>query len=144
MKRLLNYLPFHFVVLLSLGIYSQFYDQFWKVGFLKTFILIAILLTFLVILNHKKISTTLSFLLFYLIGVSAVYFNNDVNYKDYYQNYAEKNSTIVLRVDKVLKSGLFNDKYDAPKEMCGERKLFYRPLKKLDGVGPVDNRPSTD
>ena len=112
MKRLLNYLPFHFVVLLSLGIYSQFYDQFWKVGFLKTFILIAILLTFLVILNHKKISTTLSFLLFYLIGVSAVYFNNDVNYKDYYQNYAEKNSTIVLRVDKVLKSGLFNDKYE--------------------------------
>ena len=45
----------------------------------------------------------LYFLLFYLIGVSAVYFNNDVNYKDYYQNYAEKNSTIVLRVDKVLK-----------------------------------------
>ena len=97
MKRLLNYLPFHFVVLLSLGIYSQFYDQFWKVGFLKIVILIAILLMFLVILNHKKISTILSFLLFYLIGVSAVYFNNDVNYKDYYQNYAEKNSIIVFK-----------------------------------------------
>ena len=23
-----------------------------------------------------------------------------------------------------------NDKYDAPKEVCGERKLFYHPLKK--------------
>ena len=23
-----------------------------------------------------------------------------------------------------------NDKYDDPKEVCGERKLFYRPLKK--------------
>ena len=112
MKRLLNFLPFHFVVLLFLGIYSQFYYQFWNFGFLKTLFLIAIISIFLLILNHKKISTFLSFILFYLIGVSSVYFNNDINYKSYYQNYAEKNSTVILRVDKVLKSGLFNDKYE--------------------------------
>jgi competence protein ComEC len=46
-----------------------------------------------------------------LIGISAVYFNNDVHYKSYYQNYVGENSFVVLKVDKVLKSGLFNDKY---------------------------------
>jgi competence protein ComEC len=111
MKRLLNYLPFHFVVFLFLGIYAQFYHQFWKFGFLKLLILVAIISVFLVFLKHKKIITLLSFILFYLIGISVVYFNNDVHYKSYYQNYVGENSTVILKVDKVLKSGLFNDKY---------------------------------
>ncbi|MGK0325367.1 MAG: competence protein ComEC [Polaribacter sp.] len=111
MKRLLNYLPFHFVVLLFLGIYAQFNHQFWKFGFLKLLILIAIISVFLVLLKHKKIITFLSFILFYLIGTSVVYFNNDTHYKSYYQNYVGENSIVVLKVDKVLKSGLFNDKY---------------------------------
>ena len=111
MKRLLNYLPFHFVVFLFLGIYAQFNHQFWKFGFLKLLILVAIISVFLVFLKHKKIITLLSFILFYLIGISVVYFNNDVHYKSYYQNYVGENSIVVLKVDKVLKSGLFNDKY---------------------------------
>jgi competence protein ComEC len=112
MKRLLNYLPFHFVVLLFLGIYTQFNHQFWKFGFLKLLILVAVISVFLVLLKHKKIITLLSFILFYLIGISAVYFNNDGHYKSYYQNYLGENSTVILKVDKVLKSGLFNDKYN--------------------------------
>ena len=111
MKRLLNYLPFHFVLLLFLGIYAQFNHQFWKFGFLKLLILVAVISVFLIILKHKKTITLLSFILFYLIGISAVYFNNDVHYKSYYQNYVGENSIVVLKVDKVLKSGLFNDKY---------------------------------
>jgi competence protein ComEC len=111
MKRLLNYLPFHFVVLLFLGIYTQFYHQFWKFGFLNLLLLIAIISVFLVLLKSKKIITFLSFILLYLIGISAVYFNNDVHYKNYYQNYVGENSTVILKVDKVLKAGLFNDKY---------------------------------
>ena len=112
MKRLLNYLPFHFVVLLFLGIYTQFYNQFWKLSFLKLLILIAIISLFLVLLKDKKIITFLSFILFYLIGISTVYYNNDAKYKNYYQNYVGENSIVILKVDKVLKSGLFNDKYN--------------------------------
>jgi competence protein ComEC len=111
MKRLLNYLPFHFVVFLFLGIYAQFNHQFWKFGFLKLLILVAIISVFLVFLKHKKIITLLSFILFYLIGISVVYFNNDVHYKSYYQNYIGENSIVILKVDKILKTGLFNDKY---------------------------------
>jgi competence protein ComEC len=111
MKRLLIYLPFHFVVFLFLGIYAQFNHQFWKFGFLKLLILVAIISVFLVFLKHKKIITLLSFILFYLIGISVVYFNNDVHYKSYYQNYIGENSIVILKVDKILKPGLFNDKY---------------------------------
>ena len=74
-------------------------------------LLIAIISVFLVLLKSKKIITFLSFILLYLIGISAVYFNNDVHYKNYYQNYVGENSTVILKVDKVLKAGLFNDKY---------------------------------
>ena len=34
-----------------------------------------------------------------------------------------------LRTSSSPHETLPNDKYDAPKEVCGERKLFYRPLK---------------
>ena len=34
-----------------------------------------------------------------------------------------------LRTSSSPHKTLPNDKYDAPKEVCGERKLFYRPLK---------------
>jgi competence protein ComEC len=111
MKRLLYYLPFHFVVLLCLGIYTQFYYQFWEFGFLKLLIPIAIISLFLVLLNHKKIITFLSFVLFFLIGVSTVYLNNDVNYKNYYKHHLKVNSTVILKVSKVLKSGKYSDKY---------------------------------
>ena len=36
-----------------------------------------------------------------------------------------------LRISSSPHKTLPNDKYDALKELCGERKLFYSPLKKL-------------
>ena len=111
MKRLLKYLPFHFVVLLFLGITLQFYYRFWEFGFLKLLISIVIISLVLVMIHHKKIITILSFLLFFLIGISAVYFNNDVNYKNYYKNHAVANITAVFKVDEVLKSGFYHHKY---------------------------------
>ena len=112
MKRLLNYLPFHFVVLLFLGISAQFYHQFWEFGFLKLGMSIATIVVFLMLLKRKKQITFVAFILFFLIGISAVYLNNDAQYKNYYQNYVGENTEIIIRVDKSLKSGLFNDKYE--------------------------------
>jgi competence protein ComEC len=112
MKRLLNYLPFHFVGLLILGIYSQFFYHFWQFGFLKLFALILLTSLFLFILSNKKIVTLLSFVLFFFIGVSATYFSNAINYNNYYQHSLKDTSTVVLKVDKVLKSGYYHDKYE--------------------------------
>ncbi len=112
MKRLLNYLPLHFVVFLILGIYLQFFYQFWQFGFLKLFFLIASISLFLRIVRHRKIATLLSFILFFFIGVSATYFNNDSNYGSYYQNHLKESSALILKIDKVLKSGYYHDKYE--------------------------------
>lgn len=112
MKRLLYYLPFHFVVFLFLGIYTQFYGQIWQFGFLKLIIFVGLISVFLMVFYHKKIITFVSFLLFFLIGISVVYFNNAVNYTNYYQNYLKENSTAILKVDKVLKSSFYHDKYE--------------------------------
>ncbi|WP_298782455.1 ComEC/Rec2 family competence protein [uncultured Polaribacter sp.] len=111
MKRLLNYLPLHFVVLIICGITTQFFTQFWKFGFLKLSILIVLISLFLLLIQHKKTITFLSFVLFFFIGISTVYFNNDVNYSNYYKDYINDNSPSVLKIDKVLKSSNFNDKY---------------------------------
>ena len=112
MKRLLNYLPLHFVVLLILGISTQFFCEFWQFGFLKLIGLLALISFFLLFVKYKKILTFLSFVLFFFVGVSDVYFNNDVNYKEYYQNHLSNNSTAILKVNSVLKSGNFYDKYE--------------------------------
>ena len=112
MKRLLNYLPLHFVVLLILGISTQFFCEFWQFGFLKLIGLLALISFFLLFVKYKKILTFLSFVLFFFVGVSVVYFNNDVNYKEYYQNHLSNNSTAILKVNSVLKSGNFYDKYE--------------------------------
>jgi competence protein ComEC len=112
MKRLLNYLPFHFVGLLILGIYFQYYYQFWQFGFLKLFFLIASISLFLLILTHKKTVTLLSFILFFFIGVSATYFSNDLNYGNYYQHHLKVSSSVILKINKVLKPGYYHDKYE--------------------------------
>jgi len=101
MKRLLNYLPLHFVGFLILGIYLQFFYQFWQFGFLKLFFLIASISLFLRIVRHRKIVTLLSFILFFFIGVFATYFNNDSNYSSYYQNHLKETFALILKIDKV-------------------------------------------
>lgn len=113
MKKLLKYLPFHFLGFLVLGIYAQFFYRFWQFGFLKLSLFIVFISLFLLVVNDKKIRTFLSFSIFFFIGVSATYFSDDVNYKAYYEHQLTDTSVVVLKVDKVLKSSFYHDKYEA-------------------------------
>ncbi|PWG06616.1 ComEC/Rec2 family competence protein [Polaribacter aquimarinus] len=112
MKRLLTYLPLHFVVLLILGICFQFFTQFWVFGFIKLFTLLAFLSLFL-FFRSKFLSTAICFLLFFFIGVSSVLINESRNYTDFYEQYLNENSSVVLQIYKVLKPGNFYKKYEA-------------------------------
>lgn len=113
MKRLLYYLPFHFVVCLILGICLQYYINFWSYGFLKLLSIIVLLVLILLLIKQKQITTFLSFLSFIFIGISAVFINNDVNYGNYYLTHLKQHSSAVLKIEKVLKSGNYYDKYEA-------------------------------
>lgn len=110
MKRLLNYLPLHFVAFVILGICCQFFTEFWTFGFLNLFLILIIFL-FLLLVKSKILATIVSFWLFFFIGVSAVFLNDDRNYDDFYVHHIKDNSSRVLQIYKTLKSGHFHNKY---------------------------------
>jgi len=112
MKKIREYLPLHFTVLLILGIVIQFYTQFWCYGFTSLLILVASILLLLSIFKNRVVTTILSFGIFFFVGVSSVYFNNDRNYNNYYKKYLVKNSLVTFKVSKVLKPSIYNDKYE--------------------------------
>ena len=113
MKRLLNYIPLHFVVFLIFGICFQFFTQFWSFSVLKTVTLVVFLTMLIFIVQHKVFSTLISFLLFFFIGISVVYLNDDRNYDSFYEYHLKENSTVILQIHAVLKSGNYHQKYEA-------------------------------
>ena len=113
MKRLLKYLPLHFLVFLILGIGIQFYTQIWTFGFLKLLLLILFLVISLIVLRNKKGTTCISLILFFLLGISAVYIEDARNFKNHYTHFYKEESKVILRITKILKPSFYKDKYVA-------------------------------
>ncbi|WP_282072754.1 ComEC/Rec2 family competence protein [Polaribacter atrinae] len=113
MKRLYHYIPLHFVVFLIIGICFQFFTQFWKSDFLKILLFLGVLAMLVFLINNKVIRTCIAFVLFFFVGVSSVYLNDDRNYDSYYQHHLKDNFTVVLQIHKILKPGNYYQKYEA-------------------------------
>ena len=113
MKRLLKYVPLHFLVFLILGIGIQFYTQIWTFGFLKLFFVLLFLAISLFAFRKKKESTIIAVMLFFSIGISAVYVQDARNFKNHYSHFYKEETKVVLRISKVLKPGFYQDKYIA-------------------------------
>ncbi|WP_231658750.1 ComEC/Rec2 family competence protein [Polaribacter dokdonensis] len=99
-------------MLVILGILCQFYFKVWQFGFLKIGLLFLTLLLFLLI-KHRVLNTLISFFLFYFIGVSSVYINNDLNYDNHYSNHIEAHQLTFLKISKVLKPNRYYKKFEA-------------------------------
>ena len=112
MKKVINYLPLHFVIGVILGIVMQFYTQFWEFSFLKLLFIFALLLLLLMRINNKIVRTILTFVLFFMMGVASVFINDCTHYKNYYPLHLKDNSEVILRVSKVLKSSRYHHKYE--------------------------------
>jgi competence protein ComEC len=112
MKKVVNYLPLHFVVCVILGIVLQFYTQFWEFGFLKLLFIFVTLLLVLILINSKIAITFLSFFLFFMMGIASVFINDTTHYKNYYARYVKDTSNVILKVKKVLKSSMYHHKYE--------------------------------
>ncbi|OAD45317.1 ComEC/Rec2 family competence protein [Polaribacter atrinae] len=113
MKRLYHYIPLHFVVFLIIGICFQFFTQFWKSDFLKILLFLGVLAMLVFLIKNKVIRTCIAFVLFFFVGVSSVYLNDDRNYDSYYQHHLKDNFTVVLQIHKILKPGNYYQKYEA-------------------------------
>ena len=112
MKKVIEYLPLHFCVCVILGIVLQCYTSFWQFGFFKLWFVFPLILALLFFLKNRILRTLFAFLLFVFIGISTVFINDDRNYENYYKTRLVNDFSILLRVDKVLKSSKYHYKYE--------------------------------
>jgi competence protein ComEC len=111
MRKLINYIPMHFLVLVVLGIVIQFYTKIWSFGFASLAVLLLFLIGIFALLRHKIAATIVAFTCFFLIGIGVVYVDDDTSYKDYYQCHLKENASVIFTIKKVLKSGFYHHKY---------------------------------
>ncbi|CAM1369172.1 Competence protein [Tenacibaculum soleae] len=116
MKKLIEYLPFQFLICLIIGIILQYYTRIWYYDFNYLIACTLLFLLFLYVLKRKKFRKLFSInalFFFIIIGISSVFIHNPKNYNDYYQYHISNNSTAIVSIHKVLKSDNYNHKFIA-------------------------------
>lgn len=113
MKKLLGYLPFHFLLFLIAGICCQFYTDYWNYGIvISSCILIFLSLT--AYLQRKSLFFVfITWITFFLTGMILVYENDTTNHTNYFQKHVKNTSKAILAIEKVLKPGNYHHKYVA-------------------------------
>jgi len=113
MKKLLGYLPFHFLLFLIAGICCQFYTDYWNYGIvISSCILIFLSLT--AYLQRKTLFFVfITWITFFLTGMILVYENDTTNHTNYFQKHVKNTSKAILAIEKVLKPGNYHHKYVA-------------------------------
>ena len=118
MIKVLQFVPVQITVFLILGIFVGYHNPFLEI-FLP-FILIGLLflLTIQYWRSNKSFNRSLwfnitTYLLSFFIGISTITIHNDLNNTNHYSHFITDDTTIVLVVEKELKSGSYYDKYEA-------------------------------
>lgn len=145
MKKLLEYIPFHLLLCFITGILLQFYLAFGQFYIAVFAFIFCVLFTAFFVFKNRKSATVASWILFYLLGVAIVFFQNDKNNLRYYKKFDNKNSLAVFEVTKKLKTGMYHHKYIAEVLQVNKQKtvgkvLVYIQKDSLEELLEVGNR----
>ena len=128
MKKLLGYLPFHFLLFLIAGICCQYYTDFWNFGIVRFFCML-LFLGFIGYLFRKTILFVfISWLSFFLIGILLIYGGDATKNYNYFEKHLTNTSNAILAIDKVLKPGNYHYKYMAEVLQIDHQKTTGRVL----------------
>ena len=116
MKKLVRYVPTHFLLCIIIGICIQFYWNLWIFDLYKLILLIGIHFLLLIIchLYKKKILfITITSFSFILIGILSTYVSNKENASNYFLKFNEKNASVLLSINEIIKPNNYYEKYKA-------------------------------
>ena len=113
MKKLLGYLPFHFLLCLIVGIYIQFYFNIWTLSNWWIFGILIGIICILFFLKRLRVFSLFCGFAFFILGMATTFQSDDRNGSFYYENYLRKNNTSVLQITEVLKPNKFSNRYKA-------------------------------
>ena len=113
MRKLLQYVPLHFLVCYILGVLLNHYFSIININIVTFFVSICTFTIVLFFFKNRKFITLCSLLLFFSIGVFSNLINNDKNASTYFEKYATKNQTSILQIKKKLKSTAYYNKFEA-------------------------------
>ncbi|MDC9722469.1 MAG: ComEC/Rec2 family competence protein [Urechidicola sp.] len=119
MIKVLQFVPVQITIFLLFGIYTGYYST---ISFenLLPFILVGLLLILAIqywrankSFKRNLFFNSTTYLLSFFIGIATITINNDLNNQKHYTHYITSDATIILVVEKELKSGNYYDKYEA-------------------------------
>ena len=132
MKKLLGYLPFHFLLFLIAGICCQFYTDYWNYGI----VISACILIFLSLTAYWQRKTLffvfITWITFFLTGMILVYENDTTNHTNYFEKNLKNTSKVILAIDKVLKPGNYHHKYVADVVQVDSKKTIGHVLLNIE------------
>jgi competence protein ComEC len=132
MKKLLGYLPFHFLLFLIAGISCQFYTNYWNYGI----VISACILIFLSLTAYWQRKTLffvlITWITFFLTGMILVYENDATNHTNFFEKHLKNTSKVILAIDKVLKPGNYHHKYVADVVQVDSKKTIGHVLLNIE------------
>ena len=118
MKKILQFIPVQLTFCLVFGILFEYYLQ-WPFNVISYLLVgLFLLLSIAYWYSNKSFNkyiffTITTYLLTFFLGVSTLLIHNEQNDKNHYSRFLKNENISIIVIEKVLKSGKFNDKYEA-------------------------------
>ena len=113
MEKLLGYKPFHFLLFLVSGICFQFYTDSWNFGIVTSLCILLFVLLLCYFIRKSRFLILFYGLAFFLIGIIILYNGDETKDENYFVEHITKNSSLILKINSILKPGNYHQKYIA-------------------------------